>query len=121
MMVALDRSLGLLEFARTQTGGSDGKGKGKGTALEEESSVLEECLRADLCFNGWRSGVFVSFPIRFILPLFLRPIRRLRTFPSQSQQSTTYPPLHGAWIPSDPSSALYASRIQTRKHDARGF
>lgn len=62
VMVALDRSSGLLEFARTQVGGVDGKGKEKtvGEAGEGEPSVLEECVRADLCFNGWRSGVFVS-------------------------------------------------------------
>lgn len=67
-MVALDRSLGLLEFARTQMGGVEGKGKakeGEGQGQEDgqegKQGVLEECVRADLCFNGWRSGVFVSF------------------------------------------------------------
>ncbi|GHJ85220.1 hypothetical protein NliqN6_1622 [Naganishia liquefaciens] len=58
VMVALDRSLGLLEFARTQTGSVEGKGKGKEEDKEEAPSVVEECVRADLCFNGWRSGVF---------------------------------------------------------------
>ncbi|WWC90335.1 uncharacterized protein L201_005268 [Kwoniella dendrophila CBS 6074] len=37
-MIALDRSSGLLEIAKNENGG--------------------ECLRGDLCFQGWRKGVF---------------------------------------------------------------
>lgn len=43
-MIALDRSEGLLGFARTCG----------------EQNELEECVRGDLCFEGWRAGVFVS-------------------------------------------------------------
>lgn len=50
-MIGLDRSLGLLEIA--QKGGS-------GTA-DNDSPELEECVRGDLIFDGWRDGVFVSF------------------------------------------------------------
>jgi tRNA (uracil-5-)-methyltransferase TRM9 len=42
MCIALDRSEGLLEIARTQ--------------LHEKA----ECLRGDLGFGGWRAGIFVS-------------------------------------------------------------
>jgi hypothetical protein len=77
-MLALDRSLGLLEIARTQKGGVEGllgnnsstqKGKETENALTEEmhavrlddtQSIVEECLRGDLCFNGLRNNVFVS-------------------------------------------------------------
>jgi hypothetical protein len=41
-MLALDRSSGLLEIAQKQGSGD------------------QECLRGDLCFQGWREGVFVS-------------------------------------------------------------
>ncbi len=41
-MIALDRSTGLLEIAQKQ------------------AEADEECVRGDLCFHGWREGVFVS-------------------------------------------------------------
>lgn len=56
-MIALDRSSGLLSVARTQ----------KGEIGEGVVGGVEECVRGDLCYDGWRRGVFVS------------PHRRLRS------------------------------------------
>lgn len=57
MMVALDRSLGLLEIARTEHG------------------LVEECVRGDLCFNAFREGLFVRVsPV----PSFRRKLNRER-------------------------------------------
>lgn len=44
-LMALDRSSGLLEIAQKQGAGD------------------QECLRGDLCFRGWRDGVFVSISL----------------------------------------------------------
>jgi hypothetical protein len=105
-MLALDRSLGLLEIARTQKGGvgeqstgtdsSTQKGKGRETdisegmeavRLDDVQSVLEECLRGDLCFNGWRNDVFVSPSTKRIVPFAPWLILLAsRTLPSLSLQ-----------------------------------
>jgi hypothetical protein len=49
-MIALDRSSGLLSVARTQ----------KGEIGDDVIGGVEECVRGDLAFDGWRKGVFVS-------------------------------------------------------------
>src|SRR4051795_1806593 len=57
VMLALDRSSGLLEIAQKQGSGD------------------QECLRGDLCFQGWREGVFVSVPRwESTRPSILKPI-----------------------------------------------
>ena len=54
-MLALDRSSGLLDLARHT--GEDGSG-----------NKVNECIRADLGFRGWRPGVVVS-PLSLSFPL----------------------------------------------------
>ena len=49
-MIALDRSSGLLSVAKSQ----------KGEIGDEVVGGVEECVRGDLAFDGWRHGVFVS-------------------------------------------------------------
>jgi hypothetical protein len=49
-MIALDRSSGLLSVARAQ----------KGEVGLDVVGGVEECVRGDLAFDGWRKGVFVS-------------------------------------------------------------
>jgi hypothetical protein len=59
-MIALDRSLGLLSVARAQKGDA---AEGVGAAEGDDGDVVggvEECVRGDLGFEGWRDGVFVS-------------------------------------------------------------
>jgi tRNA (uracil-5-)-methyltransferase TRM9 len=54
-MIALDRSSGLLSVARAQ----------KGEVGDDVVGGVEECVRGDLAFDGWRKGVFVSRTRRF--------------------------------------------------------
>lgn len=76
-MIAMDRSLGLLQIAQNQ--GEFGLPSNASTSFEgksvrasanlREGSVkgkeraIGECVRGDLANLGWREGVFVSFPI----------------------------------------------------------
>lgn len=57
-MIALDRSSGLLGIARGQRG-EDGVEGSERVGMEVVGGV-EECVRGDLGFEGWREGVFVS-------------------------------------------------------------
>ena len=57
-MIALDRSSGLLGIARGQRG-EDGVEGAERVGVEVVGGV-EECVRGDLGFEGWREGVLVS-------------------------------------------------------------
>ncbi|KAJ9109345.1 hypothetical protein QFC21_000674 [Naganishia friedmannii] len=111
IMLALDRSLGLLEIARTQKGGvgeqstgsSSDMQKGKGrekvisqdmeaVQLDHAQTVLEECLRGDLCFNGWRDDIF-DFAISIAAVHHLStPARRMESVRSLIRPLRLTPP-----------------------------
>lgn len=83
-MIALDRSSGLLSVARAQ----------KGEIGDDVIGGVEECVRGDLAFDGWRKGVFVSRTV-FGHDLSINSSKLLndrRTLPSPSRRCITSRP-----------------------------